>query len=236
LAIRASQIAGNRASRGGGIFIGDGDAVIEFKTVSGNQSGSDGGGIHHEGRELLSRENCIDIDTRAGGVGGGVSASSALKLLDSTVAGNTASAGGGISGGSKLLKIEGSTIERNVATAAAGFGGGINVGRGGLAFGDSTVEDNQGLLGAGIFSAFSSGDVKLTASTVAGNVAAADGGGIWNQSAEIDLNGSKVIANTAGERGGGMFVGVPEPEVRLRNGSIVSDNQPDQCFPATLKC
>jgi hypothetical protein len=237
LRILDSLIAENRAFRGGGIFIGDGDVVIEETTVSGNQSGSDGGGIHHEGSETLRIERSDIRVNRAERLGGGISANSALVIVASTVVGNTAAGGGGITGGDKLLKLVRSTVGENAASGSSvGFGGGINVGRGGLALVDSAVENNRGRQGAGIFSVFSSGDVELTGSTISSNVAAEDGGGIWNQSAKIVLDDSKVINNEAGESGGGIFVHATDPEVRLRNGSVVAGNQPDQCFPAELKC
>jgi hypothetical protein len=230
LRIVDSLIAGNRAFRGGGIFVRDGDAVIQGTTVFGNQSGSDGGGIHHEGSERLRIENSSITDNRAARLGGGVSAASELMLVDSAVERNTAGGGGGISGGDKALSIERSVISGNAASVGAAFGGGINVGRGGLSLVGSTVEKNQSLLGAGIFGAFSSGEIDMIGSTIAANIAAADGGGIWNQSAEINLVNSRVMDNRAGDSGGGIFVRAPDPEVRLRNGSVVAGNQPDQCF------
>ncbi|MCD6029721.1 MAG: hypothetical protein K0S78_1895 [Thermomicrobiales bacterium] len=237
LGIFDSVIAGNRAQRGGGIFIGDGDVVIEGTTISGNQSGGDGGGIAHEGSETLRIERSNIRVNRSDRLGGGIATTSELLLVDSTVVGNTAAGGGGITGGNKRLRLVRSTVGENAASGAGiGLGGGITVGRGGLSLVDSIVENNQGLLGAGIFTNFATGDVDLIGSTVARNVAAADGGGIWNQSAEINLSNSRVIDNQAGESGGGIFVRAPGAEVKLRNGSVVAGNQPDQCFPADLKC
>jgi hypothetical protein len=236
LKIVNSRIAGNRAFRGGGIFVGDGDAVIQGTTVSGNQSGSDGGGIRHEGGERLRIENSTITDNRAGGLGGGVSAASELRLINVIVTGNTAGGGGGISGGGKTLHIERSVVSGNTAIVSGVGGGGIYVGRGDLILVGTTVEQNHSLLGGGIFSAFSSGDIATIGSTIANNIAAADGGGIWNQSAEINLSNSRVVDNRAGRQGGGIFVRAADPEVGLHNGTVVSGNQPDQCFPSELKC
>ena len=227
LFIGASVISGNRAARGGGIYIVEGDVDIARSTIAGNVADKQGGGIRHDGGETLQlREQCVIRDNRAV-IGGGVSVRSALQIRDSTVSGNRAQFWAGVQGGAKLLQVNQSTISGNIAETR---GGGVVVGEGGAQFIASTVEKNQSPLGAGI-STFG-GDVSLlNGSTVSGNVAATDGGGIWNQSAEIDLANSKVIDNRAGQRGGGIFV-ESGGSVRLRQGSVVAGNQPDQCFGA----
>lgn len=219
--------SGNQAARGGGIFIREGEVFITATTISGNVAGKNGGGIAHVGGERMQlRQNSIIRDNRAV-IGGGVEVVSRLEIYDSTVSGNRALVGGGVASGSqKLLQVVNSTISGNTGDMR---GGGILVGDAGAELIDSTVEKNQSPLGAGIHTP--GGDVSLNGSTISGNVAATDGGGIFAGRAEIDLSNSKVIDNRAGTRGGGIFVDAGG-SVRLRKGSVVVGNQPDQCFGA----
>jgi predicted outer membrane repeat protein len=223
--------SGNQAARGGGIYVQEGDVFISGSTIAGNVAAKQGGGIRHDGGETLRLvEQSVVRDNRAV-IGGGVSVRSALQISDSTVSGNRAQFWAGVQGGAKLLQISQSTISGNIAETR---GGGIAVDEGGAELLASTVEKNQSPIGAGIFT--SGGDVSLLAgSTVSANVAAADGGGIFNHGAELDLANSKVIDNRAGNRGGGIFV-ESGGSVRLRKGGVVVGNQPDQCYPADVKC
>jgi hypothetical protein len=76
-------------------------------------------------------------------------------------------------------------------------------------------------------------------SQVVGNVASL-GGGIYNAgsssglgSASVTMNGvSKITGNTAtGGQGGGVY-SEPESTVTLNDGSSITGNVPDNCFPA----
>lgn len=95
---------------------------------------------------------------------------------------------------------------------AAITGGGPRGGAGGIEIVDSVVKKNQSRRanGGGIFARSLSGDISLKGSTESGNVAARDGG---------------IFSHTATK-------GI----IKVRNGSLVSGNQPGQCFPARLKC
>jgi hypothetical protein len=227
-----SNVSDNRAETGGGIFIREGDVFIANSNISRNQSESDGGGIRHEGGESVRIEASTIGDNRAERTGGGVAVRGALQVLGSTVSGNRALFGGGLAGGGKTLNVIDSQINDN--DAGDGLGGGILVGDGGAALRDVRMRGNEAGSGAGIHTA--AGDVKLTDSTVSLSIALDDGGGIFNQRAKVTLFSSEVVDNRAGERGGGIFVG--------RGGSLrlgdtrntITGNQPDQCFPAEVKC
>lgn len=235
LKIVDSVFSGNRATDGGGLFLRGGDVVIEDTTVSSNRSTRNGGGILHQGSETLRLEQCVIRDNQADFFVGGVSSSSELEVVDSTVSGNSAPNGGGLQGGRERLKVVRSTISGNTTR---GNGGGIRVGSGGVELVDSTVEKNRaGANGAGLFTTNDSGAVSLRNSTIAGNIASQDGGGIKNDSSQIDLDNSKIIDNQAGRQGGGIFSTlVKKGLVKVLNGSVIAGNQPDQCFPVALKC
>jgi hypothetical protein len=227
--IRDSAITGNQAFSGGGVFVRDGDVDIVRTVVSGNQSGSggggNGGGIRHEGGELMQIVDCAIIDNQAGGLGGGISASSPLRIVDTAISRNRAFGGGGVySQTKKPLKVEGSDIEENTAALT---GGGIAVDAGGLTLVDSTVANNQSRSGGGI--ATTGGDLSVKDSTISGNVASVNGGGILNRfEQKIDLDNSQVVDNRAGDLGGGVF---GSSRLRLSDGSVVARNEPDQCAP-----
>jgi CSLREA domain-containing protein len=115
LNVSDSQIAGNAASEeGGGIDLqggsyGGGASGIERTTISGNDAGTAGAGIHVDflvpnDHLTISHTTIAGNDATAGeepGRGGGVAVDGRvfgrLDLLDSTVSGNTAGAGGGVS-------------------------------------------------------------------------------------------------------------------------------------------
>lgn len=225
--IRDSVIAGNEAPGGAGVFVRDGDVDITRTTISGNQGGSsdsgNGGGIHHAGGELLQIVDCIISDNQVRGVGGGVFASSPLRIVDTTISGNRALGGGGILSKTKrTLKIEGSTISGNGSSVS---GGGIAVDVGDLRLVNSTVENNTSRNGAGI--ATDEGDLVVHGSTISGNIASAAGGGIYNRfERTIELDNSQVIDNRAETFGGGIY---GAKRLALTNGSVVSGNEPDQC-------
>jgi hypothetical protein len=235
LTIRNSLIADNQAENGGGIFLRGGDAEIEDTAITGNRSTQNGGGIRDEGSGSLRLERCDISDNRADFFTGGIAASSELVIVESTISENTAVNVGGLAGGRELMRIVRSTISDN---SSRGSGGGIRVGSGGATLIDTTVEKNRTRAnGAGIFASDLSGNVSLKDSTVTDNVADQDGGGILNDSTEIDLNNSKVIDNLAGRRGGGIYSRtVRKGVVKLRNGSAIARNEPDQCYPNDLKC
>lgn len=117
--------------------------------------------------------------TEISGHGGAIRNSGGmLFLIDSTVTGNTALNGGGISN-TGILTITNSTVSNNLAPSDNG--GGISNG-GTLILENSTISGNTaGILGGGIAN-FDSGTVNLTNSTIARNLAgSANGsGGITN--------------------------------------------------------
>ena len=129
-------------------------------------------------------------------VGGGILSSGALTIIDSTISGNTASAGGGgiLSGG--ILTISDSTISGNTASAGGGgiLGGGI------LTIIDSTISGNTASVGGGGVVMSASGTLVVMNSTISGNTAA-EGGGISTRGTAAVTN-STISANAAGGGGG----------------------------------
>jgi hypothetical protein len=147
-------------------------------------------------------------------VGGGITNFGSLRLTDSTVSGNTASAfgggkGGGIFNGGEYrprasLTITDSTVSGNEAGTG---GGGIANGEGKVTINDSTVSRNTATQdGGGI--AEVRGSLTITDSTVADNTATASygvGGGIAVTAGSVTLTNSTVRGNAAPLGGGGIF-------------------------------
>ena len=211
LEIRDSEVSGNTATDGGGLYLRGDDVEIEDTTVSGNRSTRHGGGIVHHGETLRLEHSDISGNQAGMDVGGAIT-SAELVLVDSTVTGNSAVNVGGLAGGREVLQILRSTIRGNISR---GSGGGLRVGSGGVELVNSTVEKNEsrGASGGGIFASNLSGDVSLRNSTLSGNTAVQDGGGILNDRSKIDLDNSKMIDNQAGRLGGGDLLPDQQPEL-----------------------
>ena len=205
LKIRGSDVSGNKATDGGGIYIRGEDVEIEDTTVSRNRSTRNGGGIVHHGGETLRLERCDITDNQAGMDVGGV-----LTLVPSWCL--STRPWPGIAPSTPVVSPVGARCCRSCAapsgatSAAAAAGGSVLAP---AVSSSSTARwrriNHEAPTEAGIFASSLSGDVSLRNSTVTGNTAAQDGGGISNDSAEIDLDNSKVIDNQAGRNGGGIY-------------------------------
>jgi predicted outer membrane repeat protein len=147
-----STISGNRAGAstdgnayGGGIYSQDSPVVTRNSTVSGNNSGGDGGGIYMSSRPT---------------------ADPSLTVENSTVANNTAGSGGGDDGGGiwlccgdgdQSLTLKSSTITGNRVGGGSGFGGGLvlfGVQASNVNIQSSIIANNHGTTGNDIYSSY----------------------------------------------------------------------------------
>ena len=122
--------------------------------------------------------------------GGGVRVRSGgqLRLIDSTLSGNVAANGGGLSN-SGTTWVTSSTVSDNHAAC----GGGIH-NAGGLSVATSTVAQNSATTcGGGLYA--EGGSVDLTSTTIAGN-SGGQGGGVRNASATVSTRNTLVAGNT----------------------------------------
>jgi predicted outer membrane repeat protein len=176
--------------------------TVADSTISGN-SASDGGGIYSRG--MLTILNSTISDNNGGGI---YTRDSNLKVIDSTISGNSKDGvGGGIHSRYSSVMISGSTISGNTATYSSG-GGGI-YSNGALYVIDSTISDNStGGRGGGIKGSF----VTVTNSTVSGNSAGDRGGGI--SASELIVANSIIRDNSAASGGG----------IESRSGSVTVTN------------
>ena len=136
---------GNSGTEGGGIY-NAGTLTLTNSTVSGNTAGGvergNGGGIlNFFGSGTLTLKNSTVSGNTASFSGGGITNGRDLVLIDSTVSGNAAPSGAGISSFGPLTLMN-STVSGN---SAGGFGGGAIFNDGGtLTLTNSMVDGDCG--------------------------------------------------------------------------------------------
>jgi hypothetical protein len=234
-----TEITGNHATsgNGGGIFASF-YLTVSGSTLSGNDATGTGGAISQTGKyaPLEVSESVISGNSAASGGGVDIDPTVTTKygsdpakraISSTTIAGNTATGDGGgllvttLNRGDRLT-ISRSTVSANHAGAGS-FGGGIMFGggaqpsRGDFGMTNSTISGNTAGTGAGVSFGNASGQqllcdcgsIDLANSTIASNVAATLGGGIYlasytdpnppngPTSATIPLTSTIVADNTA---------------------------------------
>ena len=147
-------------NNGGGLYIwDDASALIKKTIISGNRSGSAGGGIHNDGSAII--EQCHIIGNIKGGIYSGMS--SDLTVINCAISKNSGnSSGGGIF--CYNASINNCTFTENQATSV---GGGIYV------YSGSTAEIVNSILwgntdGTGSNQITSSGTINITYSDIEG--------------------------------------------------------------------
>jgi CSLREA domain-containing protein len=134
-----------------------------------------------------------------------------LVVRDSTISGNTSSGDG-----AGILSRGATTIERSTITdnEGSGDGGGVAViGDAGFSLTDSTVSGNTGRDGGGVHLALttpkysSSAPAPISGSTISGNTATANGGGVSVEAlgnSDLVVSRSTIARNTTPGFGGGI--------------------------------
>lgn len=230
--IQANENTAPTGDGGGILFDGPGGTVLEVEdsTIIANISNSgaaagntsDGGGIMNREGFLFVRRSVISGNV-AGRWGGGVANSDAfgsnVEIHDSVIEQNIAFGGGGGVGGGNAMEIFNTTVRANQAlydedenANGLGVGGGIYQFQDRLVLEDSRVIDNQARSQTGQLALFDGGGVyvdtdrasRIVRSSVLGNVAADDGGGLWINS-ETTIVNVTIADNQAGGDGGGIF-------------------------------
>lgn len=220
-------ISGNHASR---IFTVQTGVTANISGLSiRDGSASEGGGINNIGGKLTVMDCTLWGNTATGGSGGAIviSGNGDLTLTRSTLAGNNAIFGGGISsinGG--VIAIGDSTIDGNMVPL---IGGGAYHTAGTLTITNSTISNNiAGAGGGGIFVDFFTGRdtvANIVQSTIAGNTGGNFGGGIAAASGVVVKLFSDTISRnsvSSGDGGGLAIAGLPP--ITARN-TIIAGNQ-----------
>lgn len=197
-------------ARGGGVYVGPGARLAgRGLVIDGNvaEQFGQGGGVFNAG-ELSLVDSLVRVNDAVGGFGGGIQTEpgATTTTFDSSVFGNEAAFGGGLS-------VFGTAIAER-----------------------SAVYDNAAALGGGIRAAGTASALALTNVTLAFNEAGAHGGGIQARGgAGITANAVTIARNTAdaNEDGtgdaGGVFVRDTGTRITLRN-SILAANADSNVF------
>ncbi|MEM9301164.1 MAG: choice-of-anchor Q domain-containing protein [Pseudomonadota bacterium] len=162
--------------------------TVSGGAATGNEATEGGGGIYNAG-DLTISDSTISENSATGdaGSGGGIlNIQGTVTITGGELSGNTASrAGGGIETYLGVISLDNVSLENNATGSTPGNGGGLHV----TGAGDVTIEDSD----------------------IAGNTAAAEGGGLWNGGGTMMiLDGTQITGNTASgdsadQGGGGVF-------------------------------
>lgn len=193
---------GNAPGTGGGI-LNEGMLEVTDSVISGNVSGSGGGGIRNRpSGTLIITNSAIRMNRNGIFGGGGISSGGTATLDKSTVSDNTSGAGGGTGGAGIFntggtLTITNSTISGNRNSSGNGRGGGINNG-GTLNLNNVTITNNTAQIEGGGLNHFGTGTANLKNTIIAGNF---DTGGTFSsRSPDCDgtltSQGFNLIGNT----------------------------------------
>lgn len=207
-------VSGNSSSNeGGGLWNGSGKMTITGSVIDGNNAdgidaNAGGGGIYNEGGELITDAANItnNLALMGSGSGGGLLiAGGSYAATGTTISGNQSNrAGGGIEVTSSTdeaattatITLNASNLDDNetgTISAAPGNGGGLHVS--------------------------GASNVTITGGTVSGNVAAKEGGGLWNNQGVLTVTGATINAN---EAQGDFIAGTP-PEIVGGGGIFAED-------------
>ena len=212
LTLNHTVISGNGATDGGGGVSNVGGTVtLNHTTISGNKADDNGGGLSNDEGTVLIINGSTLSQNIAGGEGGGLSnfgigtSTGTVTIDNSTISGNQAGDGGGLSNLGGTLTLNHTVISGNGATVDGG--GVVNVEGGVLTIRSSTIADNQaGGTGGGLH------NFDATA-TVIGSTASANrakwGGALLNEAGPtggtLTVRNSTISGNHAAEGGGGLF-------------------------------
>ena len=131
--------------------------------------------------------------------GGIVAIDSTVTIESSTITGNTATTGGGISLSDSELNVIDSYISNNE-------GSGINADRSTVNIQDSNISYNKGNIGGGMV--LNRTTLSMTNSNVVGNSVSSYGGGVGGQYSTFNIDGSTIRNNSAETYdGGGIHLG-----------------------------
>ncbi len=219
---------GAAPGNGGAVHItGEGDSTITQGTASGNTAASEGGAFWNGTGEMIIDDVIIDGNIAEGadadnGGGGVFNNGGTLFITNGTAITNNQATGASGSGGGLLstagdVTVQDASFESNAANRA---GGAIEIIDGTLGFSISTMigNDVNGTAGTaapgnggGLHVTGNSGTIIIEDSTISGNEAAREGGGLWNQSGttmtvtQTTLDGNSSFGTAEDDGGGAIF-------------------------------
>lgn len=222
------QSNNSQISNGGAIASQFGSVTLYQTTLDDNRAEGNGGGIYASDADITITDSLVSNNTGFAGEGGGLyQLNGQLNITNSTFLSNSSQGplnGGGISASQTTTIITGSTFHDNQSILS---GGGLYQLDGSLSIRDSTFSENIATNGDG--GAIHAGESTVTSilnSTISGNEAGVNGGGIFLVDPNGSLrnrviNNSTIADNTAGNQGGGLHSNFDDVIV---NHTIIADN------------
>ncbi|MCH9696924.1 MAG: right-handed parallel beta-helix repeat-containing protein [Gammaproteobacteria bacterium] len=177
------------------------DLTIENGVADFTGNGTFGPGVYGGGIVATDAVVTIQSSTITGNsatTGGGVSINNTdLTIIDSTISNNQ---GSGVNADKSKINIQNSTVSYNQGN----IGGGLNLIRTTLTMNNSTINGNQsGSYGGGVDGQYS--QVLISDSTIRNNFTERyDGGGLHVGDSYLSLSGTTVANNSSGRDGGGV--------------------------------
>jgi hypothetical protein len=194
--------------------------IIQGVMFAGGSNVESGGGIRNSGKLTLIA--CKVRSNSARWMGGGIfnNSKSVLRVVSSTISGNTSSDhGGGLVNGGGIVTLTGSTVSNNTAA----WGGGLFTETGRLTLVHTTVSGNSADNDAGGIFVKELSVVNIqNGSRITGNTAAW-GGGISSWNSTLTVDASVISNNTVPNSGGGLLIHDGGTAV-VQNGSVISNN------------
>jgi hypothetical protein len=196
-------------SGGGGIYSKYGGSLtLNDSTVTGNQAEGSGGGVAHSGAGAVSI-NGSTITNNTSRDNGGLSIATNgidIDLRDSVISGNTATG----SGGNVARAIDDGPFGRGLLAGSVVGGAYLVADGGNVSIERSTITANTAGAFAGVVAATRGADASLTIdrTTISNNNATGGygGGGYLASTYEAVLTNSTVSGNTANQEAGGLVV------------------------------
>lgn len=226
---RITTISGNIFETGGGGILSSAPLTLRDVTLSNNSVTGSGGAIFHLGD--LTIESSQIISNTADGNGGGIYSygSGTLRITGSLIANNQADDSGGGIDVSRPTFLTDVTLRSN---QAGNFGGGLVVFQA-LQLHRVAMHGNAANAGAAIFA--QAGSIGVTNSTISGNTAGNNYGGIAISGViSLDVRNSTIAFNSRTNTAGVGFNGLINSSgtVTVAN-SIIANNQGRNCGGST---
>lgn len=214
--------------------------TIANVTIQNSTSGASGNALRVVGGGVINLDN-VRVQNNTGSVRGTVrfdvevNARMTVGISNSTITGNTASAGAGVAftnelgSGTMVASITDSAINNNTST---GGGGGVLVNNTSGAFtslvmNNTSLSGNSASLGGGlnVTGTATPTSVTLLSSTLSGNNATNNGGGIYFEGAAVSdllIENTTISVNSAANTGGGLF-GSSARQITFRGATLASN-------------
>ena len=266
LELNHTVVSGNVAGDEGGGIYDDNSVDLVNSTVSHNSAGYEGGGIGVD-YLFTAKNSTISNNTVGGTFECTIGSKTTCKGTTKTTSGTCTSLyptatkcsswdgyGGGVFSDYEFPQFIATTVTKNLAVSIAGDstdcvstsdyhggqGGGVWTGWAMTAIEGSKFTDNTAACGGGIYNVTWNGyaySVALADSTISGNTALRDGGGLWTWGpGSATLYGMTITKNHAGRQSGGVWDDQLGSVLLGTGDKLTKNTSKGSCKNLTLPC